>query len=147
MELNHLITKLWQVDTNRFRPQQDYVLDLQGGKSMHDQQDKAEKPLFVSVNRDKFMQIPTYQHFYHLLDNYVAHCGVQESVSAEERQEEMRFIESVTQSECSRIALEFIRQAGWWRGSDHEWVSYLHQLWFTLYRRDSHGRHLLVSLL
>jgi len=79
------IQHLWELDVNRFVPNVDYALNLQGGKRVSDFHDVADKPLFKFVNKEKFFQIPSYRTFYSLLDNYEPQAGLAEVVTEEEK--------------------------------------------------------------
>ncbi|KAI9178931.1 hypothetical protein H9P43_005593 [Blastocladiella emersonii ATCC 22665] len=135
--LSDFISDLWHADVNRFAAMRDFVIDIQDGKSMHQRHDAAAKPLFESVDKNKFMRVPTFANFYALLDNYVDETGIAEQVTAEEKLEEMKFIQAVVATDIAKAVFSYVNAKGWWRGSTAEWVLYLRKLWFTLYRRES----------
>ncbi|ORZ34111.1 Endoribonuclease XendoU [Catenaria anguillulae PL171] len=134
--LCELIDQLWSADVNAFVPNRDFTLDIQNGKAAHQADDVAARPLFKVVDKQKFMSTPTFAAFYKLLDNYVDETGVHEHVTAEEKREEKEFIQAVVNTECSRLVLDFVNREGLWRGDQRMWAEYLHQLWFSLYRRE-----------
>jgi poly(U)-specific endoribonuclease len=79
-ELNDIslaTNRLWELDLNRLVPQQDYVMNIQRGKKIYNEEDTATEPFFTFVD-EKVFQRPTYNAFRQLLDNYVAETGVAE---------------------------------------------------------------------
>ncbi|KAI9216518.1 Endoribonuclease XendoU [Blastocladiella britannica] len=132
-----VVDELWRVDRNRLSHPKHYTLDIQQGKSMHQQGDVAHKPLFASVDKPAFMAIPTFAAFYALLDNYVDETGVAEHVSQDEARENRVFIDAVVETECSRVVLDHVNREGWWKGGKREWAAFLLDLWFSLYSRES----------
>jgi poly(U)-specific endoribonuclease len=160
-----LLADLWQRDQEllAFHPPTDYALDVQAGKAVHGHHDAAPDPLFRHVDKDKFFATPVFAAFYHLLDNYVAETGVREVATQEERQEEWRFVRLVAASALGDMAREAVVRLGWWRESatsppprqpsttsssaarldltpaQEAFATLLHQIWFTLYRRETHG--------
>jgi poly(U)-specific endoribonuclease len=69
--------RLWELDFNRLLPQEDYVINVQRGKKIYQEQDAANEPLFTFVD-EKVFERPTYRAFRLLLDNYTAETGVAE---------------------------------------------------------------------
>ena len=135
--------KLWDLDHNRLVPDVDYTISLQSGKSMYDNYDAAEEPLFVNVQAEALSK-PTFKAFLALLDNYVSQVGTSETVTPEEREENHNFLTLCYDSACVKYAHRWLLVNGRTRASDPKaFVLELERLWFGLYRRkvenDSSG--------
>jgi len=100
--------KLWSLDIHRFVPGKDYKINLQHSKTIYNKEDVASDPLFVGVDRNKFMSVPTYKTFYDLLDNYEHEIGVAEVVTQEEIEENWRFLNAVCATPCMMYAYEYL---------------------------------------
>jgi len=70
--------------------------------------DVAPDPLFVGVNKNKFMSIPTFKAFYDLLDNYEHETGKAEVVTPQEVQENWRFINAVCATDCMHYCYQYL---------------------------------------
>ncbi|MCO5605199.1 hypothetical protein L7F22_059379 [Adiantum nelumboides] len=126
--------RLWELDLNRLTPGLDYEINCGDGKKVYNKEDMAENSLFRKVNRDVFRR-PTYARFYALLDNYTAKQGEREHVTAEERQEELAFLEEISRSAPIKYLHEYLAAKRVVSRSREEFKQQLHSLWFGLYGR------------
>ncbi len=66
-DLSKATDRLWQLDFNRLKPENDdYKINLQFGKIFGDRTDMAREPLFLYV-KDEVLQKPTFASFIALL--------------------------------------------------------------------------------
>ncbi|KAI9143793.1 Endoribonuclease XendoU [Paraphysoderma sedebokerense] len=140
--LSKAVERLWQLDENKFEPEQDYKINLQNYKRVHAQHDAAQQPLFTTVSKQKFFSLPTYSTFYSLLDNYVMETGVKEHVDFKEHHENRAFIREIVKTRVMRYVEEYAKSKGWVKltpGNDEAWMKFLEDIWFKCYRRESHG--------
>jgi poly(U)-specific endoribonuclease len=83
----------------------------------------------------------TYKSFYDLMDNYNPETGTNEVVTKEERQENIDFINHIGDTNCIKYLHQYLLQRGV-KGVPSSYPTfkrYLHDLWFTLYRRQSNA--------
>lgn len=73
-DISEATKKLWDLDTNRLSPNEDYILNVQRGHKIYDHRDTAPERLFSYVDLSVFER-PTYKAFCALLDNYTASTG------------------------------------------------------------------------
>mmetsp|Transcript_20566 Transcript_20566/g.23292 ORF Transcript_20566/g.23292 Transcript_20566/m.23292 type:complete len:483 (+) Transcript_20566:139-1587(+) len=130
---------LWDLDVNRLTPDEDYVINVQKGKKPFWKEDKAEDPLFTSVDSSAFLR-STYKAFIALLDNYTAETGTTEYVSRAEKQEIWTFLRAIMQSG----PMQFCHKYCVANGSDipvdsEEFMKLLYRIWFQLYTKDHSG--------
>lgn len=131
---------LWDLDVNRLTPNQDYKVNVQGGKKPYWKEDNADDPLFEFVDRSAFRR-PTYKAFIELLDNYSAEVGVEESVSYEERKENYRFLNTIMQTAPMQFCHSYCVANGEDVPEDpKEFIDLLNRIWFRLYSRGNGGR-------
>lgn len=131
---------LWDLDVNRLTPNQDYKVNVQGGKKPYWKEDNADDPLFEFVDRSAFRR-PTYKAFIELLDNYSAEVGVEESVSYEERKENFRFLNTIMQTAPMQFCHSYCVANGEDVPEDpKEFIDLLNRIWFRLYSRGNGGR-------
>jgi len=127
--------KLWSLDIHRFVPGKDYKINLQHSKTIYNKEDVASDPLFVGVDRNKFMSVPTYKTFYDLLDNYEHEIGVAEVVTQEEIEENWRFLNAVCATPCMMYAYEYLHAKKRIPAGMEAFKKQLYDLWFNMYRR------------
>ncbi|TNN88510.1 Poly(U)-specific endoribonuclease-C [Liparis tanakae] len=143
-ELTEVLNHLWRLDTNRLKPETDYIISPQGraGYVAHGSnyaRDRARAPLFTYVNEDKLKGIETYLHFINLLDNYETSTGVSEKVSSEELQENRLFIESMMETDVMKYAHKYLVWKGQSPSRSGQFKRQLYDIWFRLYHRDRSG--------
>ncbi|XP_020482664.1 uridylate-specific endoribonuclease C [Labrus bergylta] len=143
-ELTELLNQLWRLDTNRFKPGSDYIINLQGragyvAQGSNYARDKARAPLFSYVNEEKLKSIETYAHFVNLLDNYEVSTGVSETVTSEELQENRLFIDSMMETEVMKCAHEYLVGKRQSPSNPAQFKKQLYNIWFRLYHRDRSG--------
>ncbi|CAB1117430.1 unnamed protein product [Ectocarpus sp. CCAP 1310/34] len=127
--------RLWDLDTNRLTPEDEYSINLQSGKKPYQEGDRASDPLFNYV-KDCVFEKPTYSAFLKLLDNYTAAVGTGEVVTGEERQETVDFIEAIMSTPCMRYAHAYLVSKGQAPESETDFKNLLHQTWFAMYSRS-----------
>lgn len=126
---------LWELDHNRLVPGRDYEINLQHSTRAYTVTDQAPEPLFNFVNEDVFRR-PTYKAFIDLLDNYERETGVAETVTTEERRENMRFIEAIMRTAPMQFAKNYLQRKKLAPRDDREFKRVLHNVWFELYKRE-----------
>mmetsp|Transcript_3736 Transcript_3736/g.10032 ORF Transcript_3736/g.10032 Transcript_3736/m.10032 type:complete len:480 (-) Transcript_3736:172-1611(-) len=132
---------LWDLDVNRLTPNQDYKINVQGGKKPYQKHDGAPDPLFTFVNSAPFRR-PTYKAFIALLDNYSAETGIAEVVTNTERREVSTFLRAIMQTGPMQFCHKYCRaNAPDKVPSDRDgFMKLLHKIWFELYHRSRGGR-------
>eukprot|EP00759_Apiculatamorpha_spiralis_P038561 PhF_6_TR37695/c0_g1_i2/m.56108/K14648/ENDOU, PP11; poly(U)-specific endoribonuclease len=138
-ELLEACDALWDTDVNRMVLGTDLVIHMEGQKfSANDHSDRCDKPFFTSVCAEKF-KLPTYAKFIALLDNYIPICGQAEQVTAQEKKEEVDFIEAIFPTKPIQFCWEFLKKHNKAPTTPNEFKKFLHAMWFGLYRRTSGG--------
>ena len=51
-DLSLACSRLWDLDSNRLMPEQDYSINVQRGKKVYSKRDMASEPLFTAVNEE-----------------------------------------------------------------------------------------------
>ncbi|XP_075953266.1 uridylate-specific endoribonuclease C [Anarhichas minor] len=143
-ELTEVLNQLWRLDTNRLKPETDYIISLQGragyvAQGSNYARDRARAPLFTYVNEDKLKGIETYLHFINLLDNYESSTGVSEKVTSEELQENRLFIDSMMETDVMKCAHQYLVRKGQSPSDSGQFKRQLYDIWFRLYHRDRSG--------
>ncbi|XP_031721054.1 poly(U)-specific endoribonuclease-C [Anarrhichthys ocellatus] len=143
-ELTEVLNQLWRLDTNRLKPETDYIISLQGragyvAQGSNYARDRARAPLFTYVNEDKLKGIETYFHFINLLDNYESSTGVSEKVTSEELQENRLFIDSMMETDVMKCAHQYLVRKGQSPSDSGQFKRQLYDIWFRLYHRDRSG--------
>ncbi|XP_034412203.1 poly(U)-specific endoribonuclease-C-like isoform X1 [Cyclopterus lumpus] len=143
-ELTEVLNQLWRLDTNRLKPETDYIISLQGkagyvAQGSNYARDRARAPLFTYVNEDKLKGIETYLHFINLLDNYETSTGVSEKVTSEELHENRLFIESMMETDVMKYAHKYLVSKGQSSSEPGQFKRQLYDIWFRLYHRDRSG--------
>jgi len=133
--LSKACSQLWKLDDNHFRPGIDYQLNLQHGKTSYEKADVADQPLFGKVDKQLFMAKPTFKAFYNLLDNYERETGKAEVVTAEEKQENLIFIDAICETKCIKYLHKYLISKGKAKASVPEFKKQLYSIWFELYAR------------
>uniref|UniRef100_A0A4W3J5X4 Uridylate-specific endoribonuclease n=2 Tax=Callorhinchus milii TaxID=7868 RepID=A0A4W3J5X4_CALMI len=138
MELSEIAQKLWDSDVNRLQPGKDYRISLQGkagqAPSSQDTENRAPLPLFNYVNEEIFKK-ETFSAFISLLDNYVADTGEPEVVTAQEEQENHRFLDALMETPVLQIAHSYLVKKGQAQASKEKFKQQLYDIWFRLYAR------------
>ncbi|WZZ75470.1 hypothetical protein YC2023_086840 [Brassica napus] len=132
--LSEACNKLWELDSNRLVPGNDYQIDCGDGKRVHERSDMAEGLLFSWVSDEVFRK-PTFARFCSLLDNYNPHEGYKEVVTQEERQEQAAFIEEISRTAIIKYLHKYLVLKDVAPGSYQEFKRMLTSLWFDLYGR------------
>jgi len=134
--VQEFVSKLWELDINRFEPGRDYALNLGHGKKPWQVHDAAGDLLFKFVNKDKFFNTPTYRAMYSLLDNYERGCDEEEVVTREEKKENWQFLDAVLDTPCGAYMHKYLVAKGLADVNERDFKRDLYQMWFALYRRD-----------
>lgn len=143
-------SRLWDLDIHRCVADEDYILNFQHGKKMWDDGDMAPEPFFTFVD-EKVFERPTFKAFIALLDNYFACTGEAEVVTAEEKRENMQFLNMIMDTAVMQYAHQYLLLSGHTKAkSRDEFIRELNNLWFGLYtrkvRNDSSGfEHVFVG--
>ncbi|KAK2847984.1 hypothetical protein Q7C36_009666 [Tachysurus vachellii] len=143
-ELSTIICDLWKLDVNRFTPETDYKISLQGRaafipKGSKFVVDHASSPLFSYVDEKKLQSIITYAKFMKLLDNYERSTGVAEKVTSEEIAENNAFLDAILDTAVMKRAHQYLVQKGKSNSDLRQFKSQLYYMWFRLYHRDRTG--------
>ncbi|KAJ3159234.1 hypothetical protein HDU86_001837 [Geranomyces michiganensis] len=129
--------KLWELDGNRLKPGSDFVLNLQQTTKVYGTTDRAPEPLFKNVSPAIFQRFPTYVHFQKLLDNYTAHGGTAEVVTADELKEQDVFVAEI----CKTAPIQYVHKllvAMQLAPRDlAEFGTLIKKIWFELYKRET----------
>jgi len=144
-ELEHFTMatmRLWSLDVNRFKPGEDYNINLQNAKQMYVKSDVAKDPLFLNVNEPKLQSTPTFRTFFALLDNYVHETNVAEVVTDEEVKENWAFIDAIFDTPCMQYCYHYLVAKDRIHGGIDEFKKHVYDLWFSLYRRSKTAQHL-----
>jgi hypothetical protein len=150
-DISKACNRLWELDVHRLVPGKDYVINVQQGKSMYDSADVADEPLFTFVDELVFSQYPTYSAFIALLDNYVSSLGESETVTEDEKSENLRFLNLIMDSAVMQYLHQYLVQKHLTKATTRAaFLSELNHLWFSLYKRkvanDSSGfEHVFVG--
>lgn len=137
-DLSEAADKLWDLDINRVHPNHDYAINVQGGKKVYDKSDTARDPFFSFVDA-KVLEKPTFRAFIDLLDNYVATTGTAEVVTSSERKENYDFLHQIMETGVMKYCHRLLSKKGLAPSDTKEFVSFLHNLWFGLYRRTTNN--------
>ncbi|ESQ55724.1 hypothetical protein EUTSA_v10025290mg [Eutrema salsugineum] len=132
--LSEACNKLWELDSNRLVPGNDYQIDCGDGKRVHERSDMAEGLLFSWVSDEVFRK-PTFARFCSLLDNYNPNEGYKEVVTEEERQEQAAFIEEISRTAPIKYLHKYLVLKDVAPESYQEFKRMLTSLWFDLYGR------------
>lgn len=126
--------KLWDLDLNRLVPGRDYRIDCGEGKKVYGRDDMAEGSLFSWLS-ENVLRRPTYSRFCSLLDNYNPNEGSKEVVTAEERQEQVAFVEEISRTAPIKYLHRYLALKGVVSDDYEEFKRMLVNLWFELYGR------------
>jgi len=110
-------------------------IDLQHSKNIYNKSDVATDPLFVGVDKNKFMALPTYKTFFDLLDNYEHEIGVAEVVTQEEVDENWKFLNAVCATPCMMYVYEYLHAKKRIPAGMEAFKKQLYDIWFNMYRR------------
>mmetsp|Transcript_19723 Transcript_19723/g.25492 ORF Transcript_19723/g.25492 Transcript_19723/m.25492 type:complete len:439 (+) Transcript_19723:123-1439(+) len=137
-DLSKACKRLWNLDSNRLHPGVDYELNLQYGKKIYQQGDRATEPLFTRVSPEVF-QRPTFRRFAALLDNYERATGQAEVITQQEIAENHAFIHDIMETHCMKYCHKYLHLKGLAPASEQHFKAVLEELWFTLYRRKTNN--------
>ncbi|RIA83614.1 Endoribonuclease XendoU [Glomus cerebriforme] len=126
------LEKLWELDENRLEPGVDYALNLTLARGRND---NTSKKLFQFVD-GKVGKLPTYQFFYHLLDNYIPQTGIPEEVDNHELKENQAFIKACLQTSPMIYTYNYLKAKNKFTGNLAEFEKQLLKIWFDLYKRE-----------
>ncbi|KAK2183334.1 hypothetical protein NP493_315g03068 [Ridgeia piscesae] len=143
-EMSEICSKLWDLDVNRCEPGVDYDIDLQGyvTSARFVRGDYARCNLFSWLDEDKVFERETYKAFKNLLNNYEVETGRPEEVTAEEQQENCRFIDLIVDTDVMREAHQYLVGKGKAPEDENAFKRLLYDIWFRLYKRSREDRHL-----
>lgn len=137
LNLSQAVQQLWDLDVNRLTPNDDYDINVQGGKKPFWKDDAARDPLFASVDRSVWKR-GTYAAFLALLDNYERETGRAETITNSERAEVKTFLNAIMQTAPMQFCHKYCRaknpsevpadRAGF--------MKLLQTIWFDMYRRE-----------
>lgn len=133
-DLSQACNKLWELDSNRLVPGRDYEIECGEGKKVYQRYDMAEGSLFRWLGED-VLRRPTISRFCSLLDNYNPHQGCREEVTAEEKQEQLAFIEEISRTAPIKYLHKYLAAKGIISPDYQEFKKMLRELWFNLYGR------------
>lgn len=141
-QLSEVLTKLWDLDVNRCKPDVDYKLDLQGYVTTTNMagKDWASRSLFSKVNEAKVFSIPTYKAFVNLLDNYESDMDKPEVVTAEEEEENWNFLGLLMETEVMKEVHRFLVSLNKAPSDVHHFKKNLYNIWFQMYKRLQEDR-------
>ncbi|XP_014814993.1 PREDICTED: poly(U)-specific endoribonuclease-C-like, partial [Calidris pugnax] len=91
--------------------------------------------LFSYVAEERLFSRPTFSRFLALLDNYEEATGHQETVTAQEMEEEEAFLDAVFQTPVMATLTSFFLDKGLYP-SEETFRADLKQMWFGLYSRS-----------
>lgn len=144
LTLSQAVQHLWDLDVNRLTPNDDYQINVQGGKKPYWKEDSAEDPLFTSVDRSVWKR-GTYAAFLALLDNYERETGRAETVTNAERAEVRNFLKAIMQTAPMQFCHRYCHamKPDEVPADRTEFMQLLQKIWFEMYRRagtlDSSG--------
>jgi poly(U)-specific endoribonuclease len=138
MSLSQAVQHMWNSDANRLTPGDDFVLNVGTGKKPYWKEDSAHAALFTSIDSAVWKR-PTYAAFLHLLDNYIAATGSEESFNAAERSEVTTFLHAVMETAPMQFCHQYCSAQGKAPADRDDFVKLLHSIWFELYRRERGG--------
>ena len=151
ISLSEAVQHLWNLDANRLEPNEDYAINVQGGKKPYWKEDCADDALFSFVDSHALRR-PTYKAFIALLDNYTAQVGEGETVTSSKLRENFNFLDAIMQSAPMQYCHKYCIANGDCVPSDPaDFKNLLYNIWFELYRRggsirDSSGfEHVFVG--
>jgi len=139
--IEQAVQHLWDLDVNRLKPGEDYIINVQSGKSPYNAGDEAREPLFIMVDKKAFNR-PTYKHFLTLMDNYISKTGTAENISDTERSEIRSFLLAIMQTGPMQFCHKYCHaQKPEEVPEDKDgFMKLLHGIWFELYSRTRGGR-------
>ncbi|KAM4044447.1 LOW QUALITY PROTEIN: uridylate-specific endoribonuclease D-like [Anomaloglossus baeobatrachus] len=136
-EIQNLSKQLYFDDVNR-AGYKDIILNLQYNASSSETgtgTDYSSQKLFTYVNEDKLFTRPTFARLISLLDNYVKNTGTLETISNEEIQEQVAFIDEVFQTTIMKKLSSFFIAKGYYTTVE-DFENDLREMWFGLYARS-----------
>ncbi|KAG9452487.1 hypothetical protein H6P81_005391 [Aristolochia fimbriata] len=133
-DLSKACDKLWELDSNRLVPGKDYEIDCGEGKKSYQKEDMAYGCLFSWLSEDIFRR-PTFSRFCSLLDNYNPNEGCKEVVTAQEKQEQVAFIEEISRTAPIKYLYKYLVSKRITSDDYGEFKQMMRRLWFGLYDR------------
>lgn len=128
--------KLWTLDANRLKPGEDYTISLQHGKKPYEAGDAAPESLFSWI-RPEVLKRPTFAKFVALLDNYVRSTGTSETETAQERKENVDFLNEIMLTAPMQYAHAYLIKKGKASKNAEQFKQQLYQIWFHFYSRET----------
>jgi len=137
MSLSKAVQTLYDLDINRLEPGEDYGINVQGGKMVGWDEDKARQPLFAFVNQHELSSRPTYKYFVALLNNYSSRTGENEAVTRQETVENWSFINAIMETAPMQFCHKYLVSNAKDVPKDLEsFKKMLYKLWFEMYSRS-----------
>ncbi|XP_072703414.1 uridylate-specific endoribonuclease C-like isoform X2 [Ciconia boyciana] len=136
-ELSGVSEQLYGADGNR-AGSGDIVLRLQHRIDAAETRagiDYAAQRLFSYVAEERLFSRPTFSRFLALLDNYEEVTGHNETVTAEEEEEEEAFLDAIFQTRVMATLTSFFLAKGLYP-SEEAFRADLKEMWFGLYSRS-----------
>ncbi|XP_066285471.1 uridylate-specific endoribonuclease B-like [Branchiostoma lanceolatum] len=128
--LSDVCSKLWELDTNRFKEGRDYEIKLQDSG-------KGAK-LFSYVDEKKLVNIPTYKAFRELLNNYEADTSVPEKETPRKENKNLAFLGRCLETDVMKKAYSFLLSKDLvLQGYKQAFKKKLYELWFELHSRPT----------
>lgn len=139
--LTTVIARLWTIDEPfRMNKGEDFELNHQArAASLDSLTDRADAPLFTSVDRPRLLQNPCSSAFLSLLDNYNRDTDAAEAVTAEEQHEMNNFLRLVMKTPHMRYAHKVLVAWGKADPDPNKFAAQVFEIWFTQYRLQGRG--------
>ncbi len=129
--------RLWDLDLNRWTPGQDYELDCgEEQKVYYYREDMSGGSSLLRFLHQEVFKLPTYAHFYALLDNYRADEDMEEQLTAADEQEQVAFIEEISRTAPIQYVRKYLAEKNILTESEEEFKRQLQNLWFRFYNRE-----------
>ncbi|KAJ3297794.1 hypothetical protein HDU79_002268 [Rhizoclosmatium sp. JEL0117] len=133
--LSKAAARLFELDTNRLQPGQDFHLNLQHETTTTNKVDQAKEPLFQDLDLDQLKTKPTYSKFIALLSNFVAQDGIAEVITEARLAQEKDFIDEIYKTAPIQYLHKYLFAMGKSDTDPTKFKSQLHSIWFDLYKK------------
>ncbi|KAH8938790.1 hypothetical protein BDL97_15G000500 [Sphagnum fallax] len=115
-----------------------------GQQQQHFKQHASHQQYAMHVSTDveptqeelQVFKLPTYAHFYALLDNYRADEDMEEQLTAADEQEQVAFIEEISRTAPIQYVRKYLAEKNILTESEEEFKRQLQNLWFRFYYRE-----------
>ena len=134
---SQIVNELYMADANYAIIGTDFELDLQGSSSS--KYDNAKRPLFSFFN-EELLERPTYKTFLALMDNYISGTGQNEELNREEVQENIDFINAITETDLMNKFFDLLVEKELFDGDYNGLKRKMYTIWFRLYSRNYESR-------